>query len=92
MTWPTSSPLKLRDFKIVKLYKWQTTENPDSSLIHCIVWWKKGNETDGYWFKGELLCRQFPNGEVVALGDTLDILIDNLYNHYTDLFYGWNEE
>lgn len=92
MTWPVSSPLKLRDFKIVKLYKWQTTENPDYSLIPCIVWWKKGNETDGYWFKGELLCRQFPNGEVVALGDTLDILIDNLYNHYTDLFYGWNEE
>lgn len=92
MTWPTTSPLKLRDFKRVKLYKWQTTENPDSSLIPCIVWWKKGNETDGYWFKGELLCRQFPNGEVVALGGTLDILIDNLYNDYTDLFYGWNEE
>lgn len=87
-----SSPLKLRDFKRVKLYKWQTTDSPDSSLIPCIVWWKKGNETDGYWFKGELLCRQFPNGEVVALGDTLDILIDNLYNNYTDLFYGWNEE
>lgn len=92
MTSHSSSPLKLRDFKIVKLYKWQTTENPDSSLIPCIVWWKKGNETDGYWFKGELLCRQFPNGEVVALGDTLDILIDKLYNDYTDLFYGWNEE
>lgn len=92
MTQRPSSPLKLRDFKIVKLYKWQTTENPDSSLIPCIVWWKKGNETDGYWFKGELLCRQFPNGEVVDLGDTLDILIDKLYNDYTDLFYGWNEE
>lgn len=91
MTWPLSSPLNLRDFKVVKLHKWQTTENPDSSLIPCIVWWKKGNESDGYWFKGELLCRQFPNGEVVALGDTLDTLIDNLYNHYTDLFYGVHE-
>jgi hypothetical protein len=86
-----TSPLKPRDFKCVKLYKWQTTENPASSLIPCIVWWKKGNESDGYWFKGELLCRQFPNGEVVALGYTLDNLIDNLYNNYTDLFYGVHE-
>jgi hypothetical protein len=87
-----ASPLKPRDFKRVKLHKWHTTENPTSSLIPCIVWWKKGNEPDGYWFKGELLCRQFPNGEVVALGDTLDTLIDRLYTCYLDLFYEEDEE
>lgn len=81
------SPLKLRDFKRVKLYKWHTTENPDSSLVPCIVWWKKGNETDGYWLKGELLCRQFPNGEVVGIANTLDDLSEKLYNRYLDLFY-----
>lgn len=87
-----ASPLKPRDFKRVKLYKWHTTENPNSSLIPCIVWWKKGNETDGYWLKGELLCRQFPNGEVVGIADTLDSLIEKLYDRYLDLFYGAYEE
>lgn len=87
-----ASLLKPRDFKLVKLYKWHTTENPDSSLIPCIVWWKKGNETDGYWFKGELLCRQFPNGEVVEIADTLDDLSEKLYNHYLDLFCSEEEE
>lgn len=85
-------PLKPRDFKKVKMYKWQTTENPDSTLLPCIVWWKKGNETDGYWFKGELLCKQFPDGEVVGIADTLDDLYDKLYNRYLDLFYEEDEE
>lgn len=34
-----------------------------------IVWWRKGDETNGLWYKGEA-----PNYKIIALGDTVEEL------------------
>lgn len=49
---------------------------PTSYDDNDIVWWKKGNETDGFWFKAE--C---PNREVIELGNTMDEAIDKVIKY-----------
>jgi len=50
---------------------------PESEIYNDndIVWWRKGNDVDGYWYKAE--C---PNLYIIELGDTLEECIQNVIN------------
>jgi len=53
----------------------------------AIVYWEKGEE--GYrWYKGELLCLQYPNGEVVEIADSVESLAKKLRWRYVELHLG----
>jgi len=84
--------IKKRDFKVIKRY-WDNDNNCEPTYpFPCIVWWKKGNNIDGYWYKGEALCRDFPNGEVVTIASSKDHLVDRLYDIYFEMWEEKNDE
>ena len=84
--------IKKRDFKVIKRY-WDNDNNCEPTYpFPCIVWWKKGNDIDGYWYKGEALCRDFPNGEVVTIASSKDHLVDRLYDIYIEMWEEKNDE
>lgn len=53
-----------------------------------IVYWEKGEEGHR-WYKGELLCLQYPNGEVVEIADTVEILAEKLRRRYVEMHLGF---
>lgn len=48
------------------IYELQFPE-PSWYSDYDIIWWKKGNEKDGYWYKAES-----PAFKIICIGDTVD--------------------
>lgn len=53
-----------------------------------IVYWEKGEEGH-HWYKGELLCLQYPNGEVTEIADSVESLAEQLRWRYVEMHLGY---
>ena len=43
-----------------------------------MIWWRKGNEVDGFWYKADLFDAYAEPLDFGILGDTLEALIEQV--------------
>lgn len=60
------------------IFELQFPEPPKYS-DYDIVWWKKGNEKDGFWYKAES-----PAFKIICLGDSIEEATNNVIKKLTD--------
>lgn len=72
----------IKNIPVVKRNATDTYQNP------AIVYWMKGDESH-QWYKAELLCSRYPNGEIVDIGENLNNLTERLRMRYTEMALGF---
>lgn len=56
-----------------------TFPEPNKYSDYDIIWWKKGNEIDGFWYKAES-----PAFKIICLGDTIDEAVNQVIKDLTE--------
>jgi hypothetical protein len=74
--------VRIKNVPVVKRNATDTYHHP------VIVYWVKGDE-EHQWYKAELLCSRYPNGEVVDVGENLNDLSERLQMRYTEMVLGF---
>lgn len=76
--------MRKQDIQLIKRYWDHVNDREPEYPMPCIVYWQKGNVHDGYYYSGELLTEQTPNGEICRIADFPEDLIKKLISRYED--------
>ncbi len=60
----------------------QYPEVQPNAGVNTLVWWRKGNEVDGFYFKADLYNTYGELCDSGFLGDTLEGLVNHVKDYY----------